>query len=64
LKNRSIENRLFTFLSSILWEKFTTYLKFWLNKFFWIRWLFNKNLDAYYHYLILKVFEYVEKMKQ
>lgn len=61
LENRDIENIQFRIISSIFWEKLTTFLKFWLNKFFWIRWLFNKNLDALYHYLILKIFEYVEK---
>ena len=61
LKDRSIENKLFNTLKSIFWEKLTVYLKFWLNKFFWIRWLFNKNLDSLYNYLILKVFQYAEE---
>jgi len=61
LKDRSIENKLFNTLKSIFWEKLTVYLKFWLNKFFWIRWLFNKNLDSLYHYLILKIFQYAKE---
>ena len=63
LKDKSMENKFYNILVKILWERITLYLKFWLNKFFGIRWLFNKNLDALCYFRILKIFNYLVEFK-